>query len=83
VPEVPTLNFNVASIHRRIVVAAIPDPFNHVFFAGPEEPFAIIGLDYKVSFERLLFATLQPHNRSGSRMQSAVYTVTTRGGSVA
>jgi hypothetical protein len=54
-----------------------------VFFAGLEEPFAIIGLDYKVSFERLLFATLHSHNRSGSRMQPAVYTITTRGGSVA
>jgi hypothetical protein len=67
----------------KVVVAAIADAFFHVFFAGPEEPFAIIGIDDKVFFERLLFATLRSHNRFGSRMQSAVYTITTRGGSVA
>jgi hypothetical protein len=36
--------------------------FIHVFLAGPEEPFAIIGIDYKVSFEVVVrhFALSQP-----------------------
>jgi hypothetical protein len=37
--------------------------FHPVFFAGPEEPFAIIRIDYKVSFESLSFATLNSRNQ--------------------